>query len=534
MGPSDLVKTINELRKLGPRWGPPVVVVLACAAVAWYRLQEGWGLGEVARDPLLWAVAFAGAVGVALFYHFYGLPWSLGHRQIGILVAEIPGDEHRAQQNSYVDAIRSLVSGDASLRDVLKVRLLRRQLPDDPDQQHEEALRLGRRLGASFSIRPVRTARGHSPWISIVDQPEFSREEVPLGKVSQVQLADLESLPLPRDVTLLARCALALSYYRRESYEPAVHHFTEILAASALPSAAPARPHLHLLLANSYSYVRSTDPASLLPRAIAAYDAALTEWTPRHHPTQWAGTINHGGNAYRELPGPDRSANLQEAIRCFDQALGVLTRERYPTDWAMTMNNRGAAYKELPGPDRAANLREAIRCFDQALQVYTRERYPTDWAATMNNRSAAYKELPGPDRAANLREAIRSFDEALGVRTRERYPTDWATTMNNRGNACKALPGPDRAANLREAIRCYDAALEVRTRERYPTDWAGTMNNRGNAYQELPGPDRSANLREAIRCYDQALQVRTRERYPTDWAMMMNNRGDYALDTDSW
>ena len=37
VGPSDLLKTINELRKLGPRWGPPALVVLLCVAVAWLR-----------------------------------------------------------------------------------------------------------------------------------------------------------------------------------------------------------------------------------------------------------------------------------------------------------------------------------------------------------------------------------------------------------------------------------------------------------------------------------------------------------------
>ena len=484
---------IRIFREVGPRFGP-LVVVLILFAYGIYRWKKFRRIQKVVRNRLLSVIVVAGTIAIiwaSIHAYRYGLPEHFRPGEIGILVAPIPGDERHAQQNTYIGAINALVSNDATLRDVVKVKPFSRELPDDPEQQHEEALRLGRRLGASFVIRPVQEEGGQRPWLTIVDQPEFAREEVALGRVTKAQLAELDKIPLPQDVALLARCALALSFYRRENYQLAATHFTQILTVANLHEAAPARPYLNFLLGSSYWYQRPADPASFLPLAIAAYEEALRGWPREPYPTDWAMTMNNRGAAYQELPGPDRGANLREAIRSHDLALEVYTRERYPNQWAMTMNNRGAAYQELPGPDRGANLKEAIRSYDQALEVRTRKRYPTEWAATMNNRGAAYWELPGPDRAANLREAIRSYDLALEVRTRERYPTDWAMTMNNRGAAYGGVPGPDRGANLREAIGCYEQAIVVWEQHGFTHYSALAQANLEEARQslaELPGP----------------------------------------------
>ena len=324
----------------GPRYWPLLVVLALCAGVIRYRWQLGYrDLSEFATDPFLWGVAIVGSLCAWIYKQRYGLPPPFAPGEVGILVVSIPGDERHAQQNSYVGAIRSLVNGDASLRDVVKVKPLSRELPSDAEEQHEEALRLGRRLGASFVIRPVLEAGGQRPWLSIVDQPEFSREEVQLGKVTTAQLAELDKLPLPQDVTLLARCALALSFYRRDRYTEAVEQFTQILEVPALPAASPERPHLNFLLGNSYAYRRSADPASILPLAIAAYDQALRGWTRERYPTDWAMTMNNRGNAYRELPGPDRAANLQEAIRCYEQAIAVWNEHGFTHYTAIARNN---------------------------------------------------------------------------------------------------------------------------------------------------------------------------------------------------
>lgn len=503
--------TVRLIRELGYDWGPPVTALLLFSLVLWVRWKQQY---RKFRSLFLnWSICIVlvlGLVGNLLFYRYYAIPSPFAENKIGILIAQIPGDTNAQQQQTYADAILRAVAEASDMRDVVKVALLGRPLPRDPDKQHQTALKLGRRLRAAFVIRPVLVEGGHSLWLTIVDQPDFPSAEAKLEKVSRSQLAEVEKLPLPSDVTLLARCALAFSYFRRDRFSDAIPHFTQILAAPKLPPAAASRPFLLLVLGESHWENRSQNRASSLPKAIAAYDEALREWPRERYPAEWAETLGNRGSAYGELPGPDRAANLREAIRCYDLALEVLTSERYPIQWAQTMNNRGTAYQELPGPklDPEANLREAIRSYNLALEVRTRARSSADWAMTMNNRGIAYGELKGPDREANLREAIRCYDLVLDVYTRVRYPRQWAATMNNRGNAYAylELSAPDRMANLREAIHCYDLALGVQTREHFPVDWAITTNNRGEAYQKLPGPDREINLREAIRCFETAAE----------------------------
>ncbi|MBI2957085.1 MAG: hypothetical protein HYY26_07230, partial [Acidobacteria bacterium] len=233
-------------------------------------------------------------------YYYWGLPSPFKEDEVGILIAEIPGDVNRKDQNSYADAIRRMVSSTADLRDVVRVRLLERPLPNDPDKQHKKALWIGRSRRAALVIRAVLTAGGHSLWGTIVDQPEFPREESALGEVPQAKLAELDQLSLPSEITLLARCVLGFSYYRRESYEEAVQHFSQILAVGELPAAAPTRPQLNFLSGNSYWYLRRRDPATFVPEAIAAYDKTLSELSRDRYPIQWARTMNNRGTAYGE------------------------------------------------------------------------------------------------------------------------------------------------------------------------------------------------------------------------------------------
>ena len=383
-----------------------------------WRRAIPWGLAAlmaVVVAVALWNPLRGIPTGEKPVTQLVGVPSEFDEDEIGILIAEIPGDTNRRQQNAYADAILRVIANTPDLDNRVRVSFLEQPLPRNPERQHEAALSIGRNLRATLVIRPIPTEGAHSPWVTIVDQPEFADQETPLGKITQGQLSELEEMPLPQNIMLLARCALALSYYGRIDYQKAVDQLTQILAIPELPAGAPERSHLNLLLGNSYTFLQSADPAFILPLAIAAYEKALHGWNQDRFPTEWAKTMHNLGNAYGGLPGPDRVANLREAIRSYDLALEVRTRERYPLDWAMTMNNRGATYVELPGPDRSADLREAIRSYDLALEVYTRENYPTDWAMATSNRGEAFLELSSPDQVANLQEAIRNFEEAIAV-----------------------------------------------------------------------------------------------------------------------
>ena len=62
-------------------------------------------------------------------------------------------------------------------------------------------------------------------------------------------------------------------------------------------------------------------------------------------PLDWATTQNNLGNALRTLGERERAApaRLGEAVAAYRAALKEWTRERVPLDWATTQNNLGNA-----------------------------------------------------------------------------------------------------------------------------------------------------------------------------------------------
>ena len=70
---------------------------------------------------------------------------------------------------------------------------------------------------------------------------------------------------------------------------------------------------------------------------MAAYRAALEEWTRERVPLDWAMTQNNLGNALRTLGERESgTARLEEAVAAYRAALEERTRDRVPLDWAMT------------------------------------------------------------------------------------------------------------------------------------------------------------------------------------------------------
>jgi tetratricopeptide (TPR) repeat protein len=258
--------------------------------------------------------------------------------------------------------------------------------------------------------------------------------------------------------------------------------------------------------------------AANLLRAIAGFEAALTIYTERDFPAEWAEAQNSLGNAYWDLPTGERSANLRRAMACYEAALRVYTEAKYPFERARTQNNLGNAYLLLPTGDRTANVQLAIACYAAALRVRTEADTPYDWARTQNSLGNAYWSLPSGDRAANLARAITCFEAALRVYTRAEYPYDWARTQNNLGNAYWALPAGDRAVNLQRAIACYEAQLQVFTETDFPLEWARAQSNLGEALSMLNAGDGGNALQRAIGCYESALRVLTEDDFPTEWA----------------
>jgi tetratricopeptide (TPR) repeat protein len=117
------------------------------------------------------------------------------------------------------------------------------------------------------------------------------------------------------------------------------------------------------------------DNAALLV-AIAAFRAALEEWTRERAPLEWAMTQNNLGNALWTLGERESgTARLEEAVSAYRAALEEWTRERAPLDWAMTQNNLGSALEALGERESGtARLEEAVVAYDGALAIFVAAR----------------------------------------------------------------------------------------------------------------------------------------------------------------
>src|SRR5208337_457659 len=111
------------------------------------------------------------------------------------------------------------------------------------------------------------------------------------------------------------------------------------------------------------------------------------------------------------------TARLEEAVAAFRAALEEWTRERVPLDWATTQNNLGTALKRLGERESGtARLEEAVAAYRVALEEYTRARVPLDWAMTQNNLGEAMTHIAHRRNDLDLATlALSQIEAALAV-----------------------------------------------------------------------------------------------------------------------
>ena len=205
------------------------------------------------------------------------------------------------------------------------------------------------------------------------------------------------------------------------------------------------------------------------------------------------------------------TARLEEAVAAYRAALEEYTRDRAPLQWAMTQMNlgnvlanaRGARGQRRPGwrrrsrptARRSRNARAiGCRCNGRRLQ---------------NNLGNVLRILGAQESGtARLEEAVAAYRAALEECTRDRAPLQWAMTQNNLGIALKTLGERESGtARLEEAVAAYHAALEEYTPDRVPLQWAMTQMNLGNVLATLGAREGgTARLEEAVAAYRAALE----------------------------
>ncbi len=526
--PSSIIR--ETLKEYGPIWGPIVLFSVSWLGWTWKRFQKAGEQPRLLRvDWVYWFIsALLLCVALTAFIYlnwFWGIPPGFKPDEIGILIPEIPGDTDHQMQNSYALAIRSEAMSDNSLSAILKVQLLQRLLSNDAEEQQRQAVKWGERLNATFVIRPVPVKDGHSIWLTVVNLPIFPRGESHLTTISQNEISQLQDIRLPKDMTYLAKCAVALSHFRQGHFEQAAMLLSKILDSPGGHFAGTEGPYLYYYLGSAYLIISPSDPATLSVKAVEAYENSLKGLSVDSDALAWASALHN--LAYAKLLGPRKGTAEQaaEVIHAFNQVIDYFRRENWRVPWAMAMENLGRAYLQAGGPDQSASVERAKYCFRQALIVYTFEKYPDDWAGVVDNLGIAYLQSLGPDHQANLQEAVRFFKESLRVRTRERLPVHWALTTNNLSAAFAQLEQPNNQQNAQIALSLLESSLQVIKRENRPEEWASIMANRGVAYRRQFQPPQLENLNASIESFQAALQVYTFERYPIEWARIMYSLG---------
>jgi Flp pilus assembly protein TadD len=389
-----------------PRLIPIAILVLT--GIYLWRFQGARGFGP-------WRSVLAASTAVLLVlsiigwlaYRYWGLPDSFADGQIGILIAEVPGDQQgRQHQEAYQNAIRLRVQNSDELREIVKVRLIERPLPPDAEARQAEAVKIGRWLRAAFVVRPFVVEGTQEPWLTVVNPQNMFQPESSLGKFSTPQLAELDTLPLPEDLAQLAETALALALSERHSYKEAARVLGDVLRSGHLPEAATSRWALHRLRGDALLV------SGINTEAVTEYQEAL-----RLKPDFAEAHSNLGAALYAEGLNDAAIAEVKQALRL-------------KPDFAEAHNGLGLILNAVGYHDAAiAEVKQALRL-------------KPDFAEAHNNLGAALYVEGRQD------AAIAEYREAL------RLKPDFAAARDGLGLALNAAGQHGAAiAELKEALR---------------------------------------------------------------------------------
>ena len=271
-----------------------------------------------------------------------------------------------------------------------------------------------------------------------------------------------------------------------------------------------------------------------LEQAVEAYREAITAYTRRHTPFQWARAQHSLGLTLADLAGREGgTGRFVQAVTAYRAALQAFTRERRPRYWAAVQGNLGTALRGLGELETGtARIEDAIAAHRTALQVFTRERTPDDWAFAQDNLGNALSLLGKRKNSAELLEQALDVNRAaLEVLTRDRVPLSWATVQHNFGLTLLALGRREGgAAHLEQSLDAFRAALHERTRERTPLEWAVTQNALGSALYYLGEHTSSRKFYEEARdAFRAALDVLRSVDAPRHREIAQNNLEQVVL-----
>lgn len=245
-----------------------------------------------------------------------------------------------------------------------------------------------------------------------------------------------------------------------------------------------------------------------LPKAIAAYEAALRVYTEKDYPEKWAEVQSRLGVANVFLAVGERSDNLlKKAIAASEAALHVYTEKDSPDEWGAIKVILGYAYAVSSSfGDQTANAQKAIAASEAGLRVYieNNSRAERVWAQVM--LGSVYLTLASDDPHRYANKAIAACEEALRI-CAENDSVLWAYSQFQLAIAYGSLASGDSNTKANKAIAAFEAAQRVFTEKAYPVYWVITQMGLGWIYKdELSTGSRSHNLKKAIAYFESVLK----------------------------
>lgn len=268
----------------------------------------------------------------------------------------------------------------------------------------------------------------------------------------------------------------------------------------------------------------------LFTKVLAAYEAALTVYTPDETPEIWGQTwrnigATHMGAVQSGLG--DLQTMVETAIRAYQKALEV-PYERHTRDiWRSAQRELGWALSAAAawrGP--SAHIESAL-AYASLLEHVSRETEPDTWAMLKLLYASALNESGNNDVAE---DAIRASEDALLVLRIETHPLDWAEANLVRGGLYRTRRVGQRDENLERAIESLDGALRVYTYAKTPRQWLRVHYQRGPAYTFRIHGDRRTNLERALESLKIAIAATSQERFPDTWASLQVTLGQVYVE----
>ena len=205
-------------------------------------------------------------------------------------------------------------------------------------------------------------------------------------------------------------------------------------------------------LAECYTLRREGDRATNLREALRLLDGSLEVLTTERYAEDFALTQSRRGSLLLDM---DNGISLTgESLSAYQAALTVYSRRSYPYDWALVLSNMATGYLTRGGTAGFEDIRTGISLLEQSLEIRTRKTVPLEWAITQMNLGLALSRLPKAESNETHRRAIEALRAACDTfRELEDYPWYEKASFNlgvtlagsaDPSFACEAIEQPSR------------------------------------------------------------------------------------------